>query len=178
MKGWHTQVAGVYEKPTGVIGVVVAPKFPDLDIIREKIREGIEKRPNDVWVIREKPQKDHAVNVVWDTLTEAGIEPFHVPLVPAFKRREKVEYRERRGKGGRVVFLERMNNPEYDLRRRWADAELASTCERVIVFHDKSSQVTAGWADTDAVRTARVFVIERGKKKPVKRKTGKKPIGS
>lgn len=158
VKGWHTQVSGVYEKPTGVIGVVVAPKFPDLDIIREKIREGIEKRPNDVWVIREKPQANHAVNVVWDTLTEAGIEPFHVPLVEA--------WRAKRDEHG------------YDLRRRWADAELSTTCERVIVFHDKSSQVTAGWADPDAVRTARVFVIERGKKKPVKRRTGRKPVGA
>lgn len=153
-RGWHSQVGDVFTAPKGVIGVVVAPKFPDLDIIRQTILDGIEKRPDDVWVIREKPQANHAVTVVWETLSEAGIEPFLVPLVDA--------------------WLAKREEHGYDLRRKWADAELGSTCDRIIVFHDKTSQVTASWADKDAPRIARVFVIERGKKKPVKRRAGRK----
>lgn len=168
-EGWRTQVAGEYRKPTGVIGIVVAPKFPDPDIIREKIREGVERRPDDVWVIREKPQKDHAVNVVWETLDELGVEPFHVPLVDAWKSKGiEIDH-------GGPDLIERIG--AYDLRRRWADAELSATCDRIIVFHDKSSNVTAAWGDPDAHHVARVFVIERGKKKVAKRRTGRKPQG-
>jgi hypothetical protein len=171
MIGWHQQIGGEYEKVTGVIGIVCAPKFPDHDIIREKIREGVERRPGDVWVIREKPQANHAVNVVWETLEELGIEPFHVPLVAAWA-----------SKGTPLAYDAVTRKPSitagaYDLRRKWADAELGTTCERIIVFHDKSSNVTADWGDPTTPRTARVFVIERGKKKSVKRRTGRKPTG-
>lgn len=167
-KGWHTQVAGEYERPTGVIGVVVAPKFPDLDIIREKIREGAQRRPDDVWVVREKPQANHAVNAVWETLDELGIEPLLVPLVPCFKVKT--------------------DTVSFDGRRKWADAEMRMTCERVIVFHDKSSNVTAEWGRFDGFDKpytpgrdrciARVFVIERGQKKTAKRRAGRKPVGA
>lgn len=150
--GWHTQVAGEYERPKGVIGVVVAPKFPDLDLIREKIKEGVSRvAPETVWVVREKPQRGHAVNAVWEVLEAHGVEPLHVSLVPAWK-----------GEG-------------YDLRRRWADYELGNTCERVIVFHDSSSNVTADWSDR--LTAARVFVIERGQKRAAPKRRGRKPIG-
>jgi hypothetical protein len=155
-KGWHTQIAGEYQKPSGVIGVVVAPKFPDLDIIRKTIREGAERRPEDVWVIREKPQANHAVVAVWETLDELGIEPMLAPLNPAWAAK-----REEHG---------------YDLRRKWADAELSNTCERVIVFHDISSQVTAGWGDK--LCAARVFIIERGEKRTAAKRKGRKPVGA
>ena len=150
MTGWHTQIAGEHTPPVGVIGVVVAPKFPDLEVIREKIREGIERvSPETVWVIREKPQRNHAVNIVWEELRAAGIEPFHADLVPAWK------------------------GDTYDFRRKWADYELGNTCSKVVVFHDKSSQVTDGWRERLCV--ARVFVIERGEKKKVQRR-GRKPV--
>ena len=152
MIGWRTQVVGEYEKPTNVIGVVVAPKFPDANLIREKMEEGIARvSPDTVWVIREKPQENHAVNTVWDVLTEHGIEPLLVPLVPAWK------------------------GETYDLRRKWADGELSNTCERVIVFHDASSQVTAGWRDRACA--AKVFVIERGEKRKTPARKGRKPAG-
>ena len=163
MIGWHTQIEGDYEKPVNVIGVIVAPKFPDLDLIREKIEEGIARvAPDTVWVIREKPQANHSVNVVWDVLTEHGIEPLLAPLVPAWK-----------SKG-----IERDDSivGAYDLRRRWADAELSNTCERVIVFHDPSSQVTAGWQDRHCA--AKVFIIERGKKRKAPARRGRKPVGA
>lgn len=153
MIGWHTQIAGEYERPKGVIGVVVAPKFPDLDLIREKIEEGVVRvAPETVWVIREKRQRNHAVSAVWEVLQAHGIEPLHVPLVSAWK-----------GEG-------------YDLRRRWADYELGNTCERVIVFHDASSNLTEEWGDRPC--QARVFVIERGEKPLPPQKKGKKPIGA
>jgi hypothetical protein len=153
LTGWHTQVAGEYEKPTGVIGVVVAPKFPDLEVIRGKIEEGIARvAPETVWVVRERPQKNHAVNVVWQVLKKNGIEPLHVPLVPAWQ------------------------SNEYDLRRHWADYELGNTCERVVVFHDASSNVTAEWKSR--LCAAKVFVVERGQAKKVKRRTGRKPVGA
>lgn len=162
MSGWHTQVTGEFEPPKGVIAVVVAPKFPDLALIREKIEEGIARvHPDTVWVIREKPAANHAVTAVWDVLTEHGIEPILAPLVPAWKSAGVEREGEKVG--------------AYDLRRKWADAELGSTCERVIVFHDKSSNVTAGWIDGH--RIAKVFVIERGKKRAAPRRTGRKPAG-
>ena len=175
MKGWHTQVAGEYERPTGVIGVVVAPKFPDLDLIREKIAEGAQRvAPETVWVVREKRQRGHAVNAVWDVLEEHGIEPLLVPLVPAWRHRS-AKYRAHQAARGRLVFWERMADPEYDLRRRWADAELGNTCERVIVFHDKSSDVTKKWAEEKEC-SAKVFVIERGIKRAALAKRGRKPV--
>ena len=152
--GVRTQIAGEYEAPKGVIGIVVAPKFPDPQIIRDKIEEGIARvSPDAVWVIREKRQTNHAVNAAWETLEAHGIEPMLAPLTPAWK------------------------GEKYDLRRAWRDAEMHSYCERIVVFHDITSHVTAEFADRKDRSPAKVFVIERGKKKTPRARKGRKPVG-
>jgi hypothetical protein len=176
--GPRTQIAGEHEKPKGVVGVVVAPKFPDLGIIREKIEEGIARVSSDtVWVIREKPQANHSVNAVWETLAAHGIEPFIAPLLPCYKADGR-RYREIRGKSGRVVVLERIAHPAtYDLRRVMRDAEMHSYCERIVVFHDITSHVTAEFVARKDRSVAKIFVIERGKKKAPRQRQGRKPVG-
>lgn len=153
---WKNGLHGFdYQPPNGVIGVIVAQKFPEPDLIREKLEEGLARvAPETVWVLREAPKANHAVSVAWDTLRANGIEPFLAPLLPFFARK---------GDGG------------YDLRRSWRDAELRTTCERIIVFHDVSSNVTAEW--TTARGPAKIFVIERGKKKRAVRKPARRPVG-
>lgn len=154
MSGWCQRLdCAPWEHPKGVVGIVVAQNFPDLGLIRAKLEEGIERvAPETVWVMREAPHKDHAVVAAWDTLRAHDIEPFLVPLVPAWRLADA-----------------------YDLRTKWRDAELRSTCERIIVFHDVSSGVTAAWAKVEH-SVAKMFVIERGKKKRAPYK-GRKPIG-
>lgn len=170
MTGWRTQVAGVLEPAKGVIGIVVAQKFPEPMLIREKIEEGIERvSPDTVWVMRDAERKGHAANFAWATFKAHGIVPFLAPLVPAWKSKG-VE------RDGEIVGA-------YDLRASWRDTEIRSTCERVIVFHDKSSNITAEWVDYCADRKehpgdgshclAKIYVVERGKAKVKRYKTGK-----
>lgn len=156
--GWRVQYDGEWERPSGVIGVIVAQKFPEPELIREKLEEGLARvAPGTVWVLREAAKSNHAVTVAWDTLRDHGVEPFLAPLLPYFTRRD-----------GREAV--------YDHRRAWRDAELRLTCERIIVFHDSSSNVTAGWSESRG--PAKIFVIERGKKKKRAPARGRKPVGA
>lgn len=157
MKGWCSGLDGFpYEPPKGVVGIVVAQNFPAPELIREKLEEGIARvAPETVWVMREAPKSNHAVTVAWDVLHEHGVEPIQSPLVP--------------------FFVAKRDEHGYDLRRKWRDAELMSTCERIIVFHDASSNITAEWKKIEH-SVAKIFVIERGKKRIAARK-GRKPVG-
>ena len=85
---------------------------------------------------------------------EFEIEPIQAPLVPAWK-------------------LE-----GHDLRASQRDIEMRYTCERIIVFHDKSSGVSSEWVKyrDNRLSRAKIFVVERGKKKRAARK-GRKPQG-
>ncbi len=140
---------GHYEPVRGVIGIVVAPKFPDEAIIREKLEEGIARVPADtVWVMRTPRKKNDAVSVAWDVLEEHGIEPVLAPSLTKVWKTHSV---------------------------MWRDSELLNTCERVIVFHDISSHVTDKFATTEYC-SAKVYKIERGTKRKVQRK-GRKPQG-
>lgn len=158
MIGWATQISGEFIAPKGVIGIVVAQKFPEPDLIREKLLEGISRvSPDTVWIMRDQERKSHAATVAWDVFRECGIEPFLAPLNPAWK------------------------SEGYDLRAKWRDGDMRMSCERIIVFHDKSSGITADWADYGpsggSECIAKIFVVERGKKKVVARK-GRKPQGA
>lgn len=166
--------ASVLLKPKGVIGIVIAQNFPDLDLIREKLIEGIGRvGPDTVWVMREAPRAKHAAQVAWDTFGEFGIEPILAPLVPYWKY-SRSGYVPQIGKSGRCVYLKRETIARDD-RATMRDAELRNTCERIIVFHDKSSGVTAAWKNLESAR-AKIYVVERGKKKATPRK-GRKPAG-
>src|SRR5690348_2842724 len=82
---WPIQAMGSI-KPSGVIGIVVAQKFPDPVVIREKIEEGIARvSPDTVWVMRDSERKGHAANYAWAAFRAHGIEPFLAPLIPAMK---------------------------------------------------------------------------------------------
>lgn len=154
---WATQIGGEWEAPRGAIGVIVAQKFSDRDLISEKLEEGIARvAPDTVWILRESPKSNHAVTAAWDTLRAHDIEPFLAPLLPYFTRKD--------------------DEHGYDVRRAWRDSELRRTCERIIVFHDASSNVTAEWRD--ALGPAKIFVIERGAKAKRKPAKGRKPVGA
>ena len=179
MSGWRTQVGGEYEAPKGVIGIVVAQKFPDPELIRVKLEEGIERvAPDTVWVMREAERKGHAVNFAWQTFKSHGIVPFLAPLVPAWQRKRKVEYVQHFGGSGRVALLERVVTDPYDRRAEWRDAEMRATCERIIVFHDKSSNISGEWIEykDNHLSTAKIYVVERGKVKTKRYKKGKAPV--
>lgn len=165
----------------GVIGIVVAQKFPDPKIIRVKLEEGIERvSPDTVWVMRDAERKGHAANFAWQTFKAHGIVPFLAPLVPAWKS-DGLPIFGPLGEG--VKKHDRLY--DYDLRAAHRDFELRATCERVVVFHDKSSNITAEWIDYCEDRkefpgdgshcTAKIYVVERGKVKVKKYKTGKAP---
>lgn len=152
MSGWCNQIdrGQPYERPKGVIGIVVAQAFPEPGLIREKLVEGISRvHPETVWVMRDAPRAKHAGQVAWDTFKEFGVEPIQAPLVPAWKL-----------------------TTGQDLRATQRDIELRYTCERIIVFHDKSSGVTSEWVKyrDNGMSYAKIFVVERGKKKTVRRK--------
>lgn len=158
MNGWCNQIdrGQPLERPKGVIGIVVAQAFPEPELIREKLVEGISRvQPGTVWVMRDAPRAKHAAQVAWDTFKEFEIEAIQAPLVPAWKL-----------PGG------------ADLRASQRDIEMRYTCERIIVFHDKSSGVTSEWVKyrDNGMSYAKIFVVERGKKKAAKRK-GRKPTG-
>ena len=169
--GWHRVVSGEYVAPSGVIGIVVAQKFPDPKTIRLRIEEGIERvSPDTVWVMRDSERKGHAANYAWATFRAHGIEPFLAPLVPAWK-----------GDGlpllGPLAEGVRKHDRiyDYDLRADWRDIEIRATCERVVVFHDKSSNVTDKWLTyrDNGMSAAKIFVVERGKVKAKRYKTGR-----
>lgn len=176
MSGWRTIFDA--ERPQGVIGIVVAQKFPEPDLIRAKLIEGISRvHPDTVWVMRDAARKGHAATVAWETFAEYGIEPFLTPLVPAWQAKAADGYVPHLGPTGRVVWWERLKYPaQYDHRASWRDAELRSTCERIILFHDASSGITQEWKDCEH-SIAKIYVVERGKKKRAPRKTGRKPVG-
>lgn len=150
MIGWTQSVGGEHVMPKGVIGIVVAAKFPEPDLIREKLIEGIERVSADtVWIMRSPVKKGDAITVAWDVLREHGIEPLLAP-----------------------------SNTAYwgNFARDWRDYELLNTVERLIVFHDISSHVTELFVEREYC-VAKVFKIERGtKKKPAPRR-GRKPTG-
>lgn len=176
--GWHTRIDGEFEQPKGVIGIIVAQKFPDPEIIRIKLEEGIERvSPDTVWVMREAERKDHAVNFAWQTFRSHGITPLLAPLVPAWQRKRKIEYREHLNESGRVVFLERVITDPYDLRAAHRDIEMRATCERIIVFHDKSSNVSGEWIEyrDNNLSIAKIYVVERGKARAKRYKKGTAP---
>lgn len=184
-RGWHTEldapkVRAALEKPAqkpqGVIGIVVAQKFPEPELIRMKLIEGISRvHPDTVWVMRDQARKSHAATVAWETFAEYGIEPFLSELVPAWKRSEQ-RWTQHIGPTGRVVYLTPLPPVSYDHRAAWRDAEMKTTCERIIVFHDASSGITAEWKDHEH-SIAKIYVVERGKKKRAARK-GRKPVGA
>lgn len=172
MNGWHTQVGGEFVQPKGVIGIVVAQKFPDPELIRVKLEEGIERvAPGTVWVMREAERKGHAANFAWQTFKSHGIVPFLAPLVPAWK-----------SKGVDLAFDVETKKPSltvgaYDLRAHMRDIEMRATCERIIVFHDKSSNVSGEWIDyrDNNLSIAKIYVVERGKVRAKRYKKGQAP---
>jgi hypothetical protein len=156
VSGWAQQIGGEYVAPKGVIGIVVAQKFPDPEAIRKTLLDGIERvAPDTVWVMRDAPRANHASTFAWRTFEGAGIEPFLAPLTPAWQK-----------KG---------TEHDYDLRAHWRDVEMRATCERIIVFHDKSSNITAEWLDyrDNGQSIAKIYVVERGKVKVKKYKKGR-----
>lgn len=141
---------GHYEPIKGVVGIVVAAKFPEPELIREKLEEGIARvGPDTVWVMRSPRKRGDAISVAWDVLEEHGIEPVLAPSNTAFWSTNA---------------------------RMWRDAELFSTCERLIVFHDISSNVTEYFIEKEYT-SCKVFKIERGKKKAARPRKGRKPTG-
>ncbi len=132
-----------FTKPEGVIGIVCAKDFPDEELIRSKLREGIAKKGNTVtWVVRGPRKANDAISFVYDELEAHGIEPVMAPAVSSY--------------WGTAA-------------RSWRDAELLATCERVVVFHDAGSTVTKSFLDAKYT-VAKVFVIERGEKKKHQKK--------
>lgn len=176
MTGWHNQVGETFVEPKGCIGLVIAQKFPEPDLIRTRIIEGVSRvHPDTVWVMRDTERKGHAACIAYETFREMDIEPALAPLVPYWQSKGLVVQ-------GPLAEEERSREHlySYDFRARMRDAEIRQTCERVIVFHDSSSGVTADWIEykdggTD-VCAAKVYVVERGKKKKPARK-GRKPQG-
>jgi hypothetical protein len=178
--GWRYQIDGEFEYPKGVIGIVVAQKFPEPKLIREKLEEGIARvSPETVWVMRDAERKGHAANFAWQTFKANGIEPFLAPLSPGMK-----------SEGVHIAYDVETRKPSitigaYDLRAASRDIEMRMTCERIVVFHDKSSNVTAEWIDYCEDRKehpgdgshciAKVYVVERGKVKTKKYRKGKAP---
>lgn len=157
MSGWSQQIAGEHVPPTGVVGIIVAQKFPDPELIRVTLEDGFARvAPDTVWVLREAERKGHAVNYAWQTFKSNGITPLLAPLNPAWQAKD-----EEHG---------------YDLRANYRDIEIRATCERIIVFHDKSSNVTADWIDyrDNGLSQAKIYVVERGKVKVKKYKKGRK----
>lgn len=182
--GWHSQIGDEFVAPKGVIGIVVAQAFPDEAVIREKIIEGIQRaHPDTVWVMREQPREKHAAKIAWDTFEQFGVEPILAPLVPHWNYPVGAEYRH----VGREKHRQRLVYKTHDVRATHRDIELRATCERIVVFHDAKSGVTSEWIEyADARREhpgdgehcfAKVYVVERGKKKVARRK-GRKPVGS
>jgi len=152
VRGWVQQLEGCeWEPPRGVIGIVVAKNFPDPELIREKIEEGIARvAPDTVWVMRNPRKKNDAMTVAWDVLEEHGIEP----------------------------LLADSNTKYWGAGSSWRDNELMNTCERVIVFHDTSSPTVTEVFVSKQHTVAKIFKIERGKAKPKPRKKGRKPTGA
>jgi hypothetical protein len=174
VRGWAQSVtlpgheeSYTYEPPRGVIGIVVAQKFPDPQVIRVTLEDGISRvSPDTVWVMRDAPRKGHASEFAWQTFKSHGIEPFLAPLTPAWK-----------SKGLDIAFDIETKKPSitigaYDMRAQWRDIEIRALCERVIVFHDKSSNVTAEWLDYRD-KGAKIYVVERGKVKVKKYRKGR-----
>jgi hypothetical protein len=182
-RGWHTQVESKYAPPKGVVGIVVAQKFPDEDLIRTKILEGVSRvHPDTVWVLRDTERKSHASRIVWETLRECGIQPFQAPLVSYWASTEKTRTHEFSVAHvdeceQDVLTFEEPYGKNFDFRATWRDTEMRSTCERIIVFHDATSGVTETWKNCQQYSTAKIYVVERGKKKTAKRK-GRKQDGS
>jgi hypothetical protein len=177
--GWSslTRFAEEFIPPRGVIGIVIAQAFPDAGLIREKITEGIQRaHPDTVWVMRDAQRDKHAAKVAWETFEQFGIEPILAPLVPRWKYRNGVGYENKT----REPHRKTLGWTYHDARAHWRDIEMRSTCERIIVFHDAKSGITSEWVDYsdngDSGCIAKVYVVERGKKKVTRRK-GRKPVG-
>lgn len=112
--------------------------------------------------MRDAERKGHAVNFAWQTFRSHGIEPFLAPLVPFWKLAD-----------------------DKDIRAAARDQEMRGTCERIIVFHDKSSNVTTKWVDYCETRKehpgdgshchAKIYVVERGKVKTKTYRKGRAP---
>ena len=183
MNGWRSQIGPELERNAGVFGVVVAKSFNDPTSIRKHLEAGIEKVPDAVWVMREKQgQKDHAAEFAWQTFKAHGITPFVVPLLPYWQSKGLVlegpgtgPVEDEDGKRSQGDYpIGRLY--DYDLRADWRDITIRSTCERVVVFHDKGSGVTANWLTyvDNPLSQAKIMVVQRGKAKSKHRK-GKAP---
>jgi hypothetical protein len=179
--GWHS-VLDYNEPPRGAIAIVTASRFPDEKLLKDTMRGGLDAFGNKVtWIIRETPHKGHAVNLVVEVFEEYGIEPFTAPTLDYWQNKQTWRKRVKVPKdldecvlaGQELKFVEHVHG--YDLRGEWKDIELRSTCERIVVFHDRSSSVTEGWLDYahEPWRCrARVMVAEAGAKKRARRGTG------
>jgi hypothetical protein len=175
VSGWQQQVEthehpNVWVPPKGVIGIVVAAKFPDPAAIRTVLEDGFGRvAPETVWVMRENARKEHAVTFAWQTFKNNGIEPLLAPLVPAWK-----------SDGMATLYDVETRKPtefigKYDMRADWRDIEMRATCERIIVFHDKSSNITKDWIAyrDNNLSVAKIYVVERGKVKVKKYRKGR-----
>lgn len=188
MSGWAQQIElpdhpVEYVAPKGVVGIVVAQKFPDPEAIRKTLLDGIERvAPDTVWVMRDAQRANHASTFAWRTFESAGIEPFLAPLTPAWDTRFKDrrvdvmrDVHDDNCEQKHLVFTEFVPGGGKDLRADWRDIEMRGTCERIIVFHDKSSNITAEWLDyrDNGQSIAKIYVVERGKVKVKKYKKGR-----
>jgi hypothetical protein len=155
-------------RDTPVIGVFVAPSFPDLEEVARVLREGKVRLPNAVWVIRDRDKP------ALEAMGRAGIEPVRAPSLPprkvSYVKDEKIK--EHRRDGG-----------------AWRDSEMMVLCTKILVFHEPSAETTKALLKKRYVDAAgniprwqhdgkdKINVIERGKKKTRARK-GRKPVGA
>ena len=158
MTGYAQPIAeeGWELRDTPVIGVFVAPSFPDIDEVARVLREGKARVPNAIWVIRDRDK------LALEAMGRAGIEPV---LAPALSR--KVVH----GNGGdwrtaemmvlctKVVIFHEPNSATTAaiLKKRYVDQ-----------FENIPRYQTDG--------KDKINVVLRGKKKRAQRK-GRKPVG-
>lgn len=166
------------------IGIVVAQSFPDTALIVEKLEEGIARaHPDTVWVMRDPERANHAVNAAYAVFREHKITPILAPLLPEWKYRNGCAYEPERGrKRHKLVWT------FNDARAKMRDILMRASCNRIVVFHDAKSGITGDWIDYAESRkkhpgdgshcVAKVYVVERGKKRGKTHRKGKAPIGA
>lgn len=184
--GWSNQALGAeYAPPSGAFGVVVSQNFPDPELLKRTLREGLSRQGGKkVWVCLNEPKANHASRFVAEVFEEFEIEPLYAPLVPAWKGKQstistvfRTDHLDECEQDSFVVQEPR--GKDYDLRAARREAELRATCERIIVFHDINSQSTADWLEYVESWPCRskIMVVAAGKAKPKKR-TKRKPVGA
>lgn len=128
------------------VAVIVASDFKEnRALIGETIAVGLDRDPYIVWVVRERDAPAR------ETLDELGIEPVLATLNPYYK------------------FT--LGDTIRDHRSGVRDCEILRLCTRVIVFRTPDTKTLEEYADP--LWSSKVRVIERGKKKAVRRKKGK-----